>query len=70
MSWDGFAAAAHEFVTEGSTVVALGDYSGTYKATGNSFKARSRMCGSCRMERQYRSISTPMPPSIGVRCKP
>jgi ketosteroid isomerase-like protein len=37
--WDGYSAAAHEFVTEGDTVVALGEYSGTYKATGKSFKA-------------------------------
>jgi ketosteroid isomerase-like protein len=37
--WDGFAAVAHEFVADGSTVVALGNYSGTYKATGKSFKA-------------------------------
>jgi len=37
--WDGFAAVAHEYVSEGSTVVALGDYSGTYKATGKSFRA-------------------------------
>ena len=37
--WDGFAAVPHEFVTEGATVVALGEYSGTYKATGKSFKA-------------------------------
>ena len=37
--WDGFAAVAHEFVDGGSTVVALGEYSGTYKATGKSFKA-------------------------------
>jgi len=37
--WDGFAAVPSEFVTEGATVVALGEYSGTYKATGKSFKA-------------------------------
>jgi len=37
--WDGFAAVPHEFVAEGATVVALGEYSGTYKATGKSFKA-------------------------------
>ncbi|MGI8561431.1 MAG: nuclear transport factor 2 family protein [Luteimonas sp.] len=37
--WDGFAAVAHEFVADGDTVVALGDYSGTYKATGKDFKA-------------------------------
>jgi uncharacterized protein len=37
--WDGYAVVAHEFVADGSTVVALGQYSGTYKATGKSFKA-------------------------------
>ncbi|MBL8298947.1 MAG: nuclear transport factor 2 family protein [Rhodanobacteraceae bacterium] len=37
--WQGFSAAPKEFVVEGSTVVALGEYSGTYKATGKSFKA-------------------------------
>ncbi len=37
--WDGFAAVPGEFVADGSTVVALGEYSGTYRATGNSFKA-------------------------------
>jgi len=29
----------HDFVSEGDTVVALGDYSGTFKATGKSFTA-------------------------------
>lgn len=37
--WDGFAAVPSEFVADGSTVVALGEYSGSYKATGKSFKA-------------------------------
>jgi ketosteroid isomerase-like protein len=37
--WDGFAAVPAELVTEGSTVVALGEYSGSYKATGKSFRA-------------------------------
>jgi ketosteroid isomerase-like protein len=37
--WDGFAAVPAEFVTEGATVVALGEYSGSYKATGKSFRA-------------------------------
>lgn len=37
--WDGFAAIPREFVAEGDTVVALGDYSGTYKGTGKSFTA-------------------------------
>jgi len=37
--WDGYAAVPGEFVAEGDTVVALGEYSGTYKATGKSFRA-------------------------------
>ena len=37
--WDGFSAVPSEFVADGSTIVALGQYSGTYKATGKSFKA-------------------------------
>jgi hypothetical protein len=35
-----FAAVPSEFVADGSTVVALGEYSATYKATGKSFRAR------------------------------
>ena len=37
--WDGFSAVPGEFVADGDTVVALGEYSGTYKATGKSFRA-------------------------------
>lgn len=37
--WDGFAAVPLELVASADTVVALGEYSGTYKATGKSFKA-------------------------------
>jgi hypothetical protein len=37
--WKGFAAAPHAFVSEGKTVVALGQYRGTFKATGKSFTA-------------------------------
>lgn len=37
--WDGFAAVPEEFIDGGETVVALGRYSGTYKATGKSFQA-------------------------------
>lgn len=37
--WDGFAAVPHEFVDGGSTVIALGEYSGTCIATGKHFKA-------------------------------
>jgi ketosteroid isomerase-like protein len=37
--WDGFAAVPSELVAEGETVVAIGDYSGTYRTTGKSFTA-------------------------------
>lgn len=37
--WDGFAAVPQEFVSEGDAVVALGNYSGTFKTTGKSFTA-------------------------------
>lgn len=37
--WDGFAAVPHDYVSEGDTVVALGDYSATFKTTGKSFTA-------------------------------
>ena len=37
--WDGYAAVPTEFIADGATVVVLGESSGTYKATGKSFKA-------------------------------
>lgn len=37
--WIGFAAVPAEFVDGGDAVVALGKYSGTYKATNKSFQA-------------------------------
>ncbi|HZT60935.1 MAG TPA: nuclear transport factor 2 family protein [Pyrinomonadaceae bacterium] len=37
--WEGFKAVPHTFVAEGDTVVALGEYEGTYKATGRRFSA-------------------------------
>lgn len=37
--WDGYAAVPREFNADGATVVVLGEYSGTYKATGKSVKA-------------------------------
>jgi uncharacterized protein len=37
--WQGFAAVPDEFIDGGDTIVALGKYSGTYKATGKSFQA-------------------------------
>lgn len=37
--WDGFAAVPEEFIAQGETVVALGEYSASFKATGKSFRA-------------------------------
>lgn len=37
--WDGFSAEAHEFISEGDRVIALGVYSGTFKATGREMTA-------------------------------
>lgn len=37
--WDGYSVVPQEYVASGETVVALGEYSGTYKATGKSFRA-------------------------------
>lgn len=37
--WNGFAAVPRELIASAETVVALGEYRGTYKATGKSFKA-------------------------------
>ena len=39
MEWEGFAAVPHEFIDGGDTIVALGKYSGVYKATNKSFQA-------------------------------
>ena len=38
--WDGYSAVPDEFVGSGDKVVSLGQYSGTYKATGKSFRAQ------------------------------
>jgi len=38
--WEGYAVAIDELIVDGPTVVALGTYSGTYRATGKSFTAR------------------------------
>lgn len=37
--WDGYTVATRELIAQNETVVALGEYSGTYKATGKSFRA-------------------------------
>lgn len=38
--WDGFGVAVDEIVDAGDTVIALGHYVGTYKATGRTQKAQ------------------------------
>ena len=38
--WDGFAVAIDEILDAGDTIVALGRYSGTYKATGKPISAQ------------------------------
>jgi uncharacterized protein len=37
--WDGYQASAEEFIDGGDAIVALGQYRGTYKATGRSMQA-------------------------------
>ena len=37
--WEGFSAIPAEYIADGDKVVALGEYSGTYLATGKSFKS-------------------------------
>jgi ketosteroid isomerase-like protein len=37
--WDGFTGIPAEFIAQGDTVVVLGQYSGTYKATAKKFNA-------------------------------
>lgn len=37
--WEDFAVKADEFVVDGDTVVSLGAYAGTFKATGKSMRA-------------------------------
>ena len=37
--WEGFSAVPSEFIDGGDTIVVMGRYSGTYKATGKSFQA-------------------------------
>lgn len=38
--WDGFAAVSDEFIDGGDTIVSLGHYSGTFKATGKPMRAQ------------------------------
>lgn len=37
--WDGFSVTANEFIDGGDTIVALGRYAGTFKATGKAMSA-------------------------------
>ena len=53
--WEGLAAVPDEFIDGGDAWVALGQYSGTYKATGKSFRVNfapgtswtGKLSGSC-----------------------
>lgn len=38
--WDGFSAVSDEFIDGGDTIVSLGHYTGTYKATGKPMRAQ------------------------------
>jgi ketosteroid isomerase-like protein len=38
--WDGYGVAIDELLESGDTIIGVGTYSGTYKATGKSFQAR------------------------------
>jgi uncharacterized protein len=37
--WDGYSAVPRELIANADTVIAIGEYSGAYKATGKSFRA-------------------------------
>ena len=37
--WERFTAEPHQFIEDGDTIVVLGTYKGTHKATGKSFEA-------------------------------
>jgi ketosteroid isomerase-like protein len=37
--WEGFAAVPSEILADGDTVIALGEYSGSWRGTGKSFRA-------------------------------
>ncbi|MBO9643742.1 MAG: nuclear transport factor 2 family protein [Pseudacidovorax sp.] len=56
--WDGYQAMPERYVSEGDDVVALGHYSGTYKAAGKSFRAPFCACleGAGRQDRALRAV--------------
>jgi len=54
--WNGFAAVPDEFIDAGDTVVALGKYSGTYKATGKSFRANFAHVWKMREGKAFRFV--------------
>ena len=54
--WEGFAAAPDEFIDGGDTVVALGKYSGKYKATGRSFQANFAHVWKLREGKAFRFV--------------
>jgi len=68
--WDGFSAVPDDFVAEGDKVIALGQYSGKYKATGKSFRTHFATCGPCATARPSSSSSTQTPPRSRKRSSP
>lgn len=54
--WDGFAAVPDEFIDAGDTVVVLGQYTGSYRATKKSFKANFAHVWKVREEKAVRFV--------------
>lgn len=54
--WNGFGAVPHDFVDGGDAIVALGKYSGTYKATNKSFQADFAHVWKFREEKAVRFV--------------
>ena len=54
--WEGFQTTPDEFVDGGETIVVLGHYSGTYKATGKSFQAPFAHVWKVRDEKAIRYV--------------
>lgn len=54
--WEGFSAVPDEFIDGGETVVALGKYGGTYKATGRSLRANFAHVWKVREGRAFRFV--------------
>jgi uncharacterized protein len=65
--WDAFGAQPQEYVCDGQTVVAIGDYSGTCKPPGRRSRHRSLMSGSCAEVLSSASSSSPIRPLCSGR---